>query len=122
MATVVGGGVGGGMRATLPVGRPRPGLAVAGLGLADEGGLLPGLGDGGGVHVAHAGAEAADQLVDDAGDRALERELHLLALGDVLVEGVAAALDLETGGGRPERGHAPEHLVVAGAPAGALPA
>src|SRR5215218_10279587 len=82
------------------VGRPRPGLAVAGLGLADEAGLLPGLGDGGGVDVAHARAEAADQLVDDPGDRALEGELHLLALGDVLVEGVAAALDLQAGGGR----------------------
>jgi hypothetical protein len=55
----------------------------------------------------------ADQLGDDAGDGALERELHLLALGDVLVEGVAAALDLEAGGGRTEGGHAPEDLVLA---------
>src|SRR4029453_5181104 len=93
--------------------RPRARLQPAGLGLADELRLLPSLGDGGGVDVAHAGAQAPDQLGDDAGDRALEGELHLLAFGDVLVEGVAAALDLEAGGGSAEGGHAPEDLVLA---------
>ena len=116
MATVRGGAGAGsadGMGQAYPSGDPGAGLEAAGLGLADEGGLLPGLGDGGGVDVAHARAEAADQLGDDAGDGALEGELHLLALGDVLVEGVTAALDLEAGGGRAQGGHAPEDLVLA---------
>ena len=88
-----------------------------GLGLADEARLLPELGDRGGVDVAHAAAQAAVQLLDDLGHRAAERELHLLALGDVLVERVAAALDREAGGRRRARGHAAVDLEQLAAPA-----
>ena len=42
----------------------------------------------------------------DLGDRAAQRELHLLALGDVLVERVAATLDREARGCGGARGHA----------------
>ena len=57
------------------------------------------------------------ELLDDVGDRAAQRELHLLALGDVLVERVAATLDREPGGGRRARGHAAVDLEQLAAPA-----
>ena len=50
------------------------------------------------------------QLLHDLGDGAAQRELHLLALGDVLVERVASSLDREAGCRCRARRHAPVHL------------
>ena len=92
-------------------------LPLAGLGLADEGGLVPELLDRRRVDVAHPAAEAAVELLHDLGDRAAQRELHLLALGHVLVERVAAALDREPRRRRRSRRHAPVHLEQLAPPA-----
>src|SRR6202008_1232560 len=47
------------------------------------------LGDGGGAAVAHAGAQAADQLMDHCGDAALVRNAPFDSLGNELIGGAA---------------------------------
>src|SRR5262249_53538955 len=59
------------------------------LGVALQGGGVPA------PAVAHAGAQAADELMDHRGDAALVRDAPLDALGDQLVRGVARRVEIE---------------------------
>src|SRR2546423_15484843 len=92
------------------------GFAKTRGGYADEFGIVLQVGDRLAAGVAHAGAEAADQLRDHFGDGAFVGDAALDALGDVFGVGCDAFLGVAVGRAfvhRTDRAHASIGLEVA---------
>src|SRR5690606_12142160 len=90
-------------------------LPLAGTGDAHEPGLRAHVLDAGAAHVAHGGAQAAGELVDDAAERTAVRHAAFDALGHQLV-GIARILEIAVLGPllhRAQRTHAAIALVAA---------